>query len=84
MFTNHTAYKNETPYKGAFVIAQFLTNGTVMLQYGVTQIQYNIGRIRPNELDTKVEYLNLKICLTMSTYVNILDMKVMTSDIVLF
>ena len=84
MLTNHTVYKYETPYKGPFVVTQCFTNGMVTLQYGVTQIQYNIHRIKPYKLDTKVEYFNQTICLTMLTYLNIIDMTVMTSYIILF
>ena len=60
MLLNHTAYKYETPYKGRFVTTQYFTNGTVMLKYGVTQITYNIHRIKPYKLDTKIEYFNSK------------------------
>ena len=55
MLTKHTAYKYETPYKGPFVITQCFTNGTVMLQYGVTEITYNIRHIKSYKSDTKVE-----------------------------
>ena len=58
MLTNHTAYKYETPYKGLFMITQCFTNGTVNLQYGATQIKYNIRRIKPYKSDTKVEDFN--------------------------
>ena len=58
MLTYHTAYKYETPYRGPFVITQCFTNGTVNLQYGVIQIKYNIRRINPYRLDTKVEDYN--------------------------
>ena len=60
MLNNHTEYKYETPYKGPFVITQCFTNGTVNLQYGAIQITYNIRRIKPNKLNTKVEYFNPK------------------------
>ena len=60
MLTNHTAYKSETPYKGPFVITQFFTNGTVLLQYGAIQITYNIRRIKPYKYDTKVGDFNPK------------------------
>ena len=53
MLTNHTAYKYETPYKVPFVITQCFTNGTINLQYGATQIKYNIRRTKPYKLDTK-------------------------------
>ena len=58
MLTKHTAYKYETPYKGPFVITQCFRNGTVMLQYGETEIRYNIRRSKPYKLDTKVEDFN--------------------------
>ena len=58
MLTNHTAYKNETPYKGTFVITQCFTNGTVLLQYGGIEIRCNIRRIKPYKSDTKVEDYN--------------------------
>ena len=48
MLTKHT----ETRYKGLFVITQCFTNGTVNLQYGATQIKYNIRRIKPCKYDT--------------------------------
>ena len=60
MILNHTAYKNETPYKCNFVITQFLTNVTVMLPYGVIQITYNIRHIKPYKPNTKVEDFNPK------------------------
>ena len=46
MLNNHTAYKHETPYKSPFVIKQCFINGTLMLQYGATEIMYNIRRIK--------------------------------------
>ena len=58
MLTHHTAYKYETPYKGPFVTKQCFTNGTVKLQYSATQITYNIRRIKPYRLDTKVDDSN--------------------------
>ena len=70
MLTNHTVYKYETPYRGPFVMTQCFTNGTVMLQYGVTQNQYNIRRIKPYKSDAKVEYPN---SINMYDYVNILS-----------
>ena len=68
MLFNHTAYKQETPYKGYFVITQRFANGTVMLKYGVTQIIYIICRIKPYKSDTKVEDFNSK---NMSDKVNV-------------
>ena len=41
-----------------------------MLQYGVTQIQYNIRRMNPYKLDTKFEDFNSK---NMSDDVNICE-----------
>ena len=58
MLTNHTAYKNETAYKGPFVITQCFTNGTINLQCGVVQIKYNIRHIQPYISDTKVDNLS--------------------------
>ena len=58
VLTNHTAYKYETPYKGPFFMTQCFSNVTVMLQYGVTQIQYDIRRIKPYKSNTKVEDFN--------------------------
>ena len=55
MLNKHTAYKYETPYKGPFVITRFFTNATVNLQCGATKIKYNICRLKPYKLDTKVE-----------------------------
>ena len=68
MLTNHNVYKYETPYKGLFVITQRFTNGTVNLQYGATQIMYNIRRIKPYKSYTKVEDF---ISINMSDEVNI-------------
>ena len=68
MLTQHTAYNHETPYIGPFLITQFFTNGTVKLQCGVIQITYNIRRINPYKLDTKVED---SISINMSDSVNI-------------
>ena len=53
---------------GPFVITQWFTNGTVNLQRGVIQLKYNIRQINPYKLDTKVEYYDSKIFMTMSTY----------------
>ena len=58
MLNNHTAYEYETPYNGPFEIKQCFTNGTLKLQCATIQITYNIRRIRPYKLDTKVEYYN--------------------------
>ena len=52
ILNNHTAYKYETPYKIPFVIKQCFINGTLMLQYGATEIRYNIRRIKSYKLDT--------------------------------
>ena len=58
MINNHAAYKYKTPYKGTFVIKRCFTNGMVKLQYGATEIRYNIRRIKPYKYDTNVEYIN--------------------------
>ena len=60
MITKHTAYKYETSYTVPFVIMQCSTNGTVNLQCGLTKNRYNIRRINPFKLDTKVEDINSK------------------------
>ena len=57
MINNHTTYKNETLYKGPFVITQCCTNGTVILQFGTAKSRYNIRRIKPHTSDTKLEKL---------------------------
>ena len=44
------------------------TNGTVSLLCGLTEIRYNIRRIKPYKYDTKAEDPNSKICLMMSAY----------------
>ena len=49
------------PYKVPFVITQCFTNGTVNLQHDVIQIKYNIRRIKPYKLDTKVKDYSFKI-----------------------
>ena len=77
MFTKHTAYKYETSYKGPFVITPYFTNGKVNLQYGGTQIKYNIRRIKQCKSGNKVEYFS---SINMSDRVNILS----TSYILLF
>ena len=58
MLTSHAAYKYETTYMGSFVITQCFTNGTVILQYGATEIRYNIRCIKRYKSDTKVENSN--------------------------
>ena len=58
MLTNHTSYKYETLYKENFGVTQCFNNGAVMLQYGATETMYNIRRIKPYRLDTKVEDFN--------------------------
>ena len=60
MLTKHTAYKDETPYTGTFVITECFTIGTVELQYGATKNRYNICHIKPYKLDTKVEDINIE------------------------
>ena len=60
MLNNHTEYKYETPYKVKFVLTQCFTNGTVSLQCGAIQMKYNIRRINPYKLDTKVGYYGSK------------------------
>ena len=60
MLTKHNTYKYETPYTGSFFIRQYFTNFTVNLQCGAIQINYNIRRIKPYKLDTKVEDYNSK------------------------
>ena len=65
MLTNRTAYNYEAPYKDLFVITKYFTNSTEKLQNGVTQIMYNIRRIKPYKSDTKVY---LKVCLIMPAY----------------
>ena len=58
MLANHTSYKYKTSYKGPFVITRCVTNGTINLQNGTTQINHNIHRIKPYKSDTKVEDFN--------------------------
>ena len=55
MLNNHAAQKYETAYKGPFLITQCYTNGTVKLQYGLTQIRYNIRWIKPYTSDKNIE-----------------------------
>ena len=55
MLTNHTAYQYETPHKGPFVITRCFTNRTLSLQYGETQIMYNIRHINPYKSDANVQ-----------------------------
>ena len=52
---NQIVYEYKTLYKGTFVITQCFTNGTVILQYGGTEMRYNIRCNKPYKLDTKVE-----------------------------
>ena len=77
MLSNHTAYKYETPYKAPSVVTQCFTNSTVNLQYGATQIKYNMRRINTYKLDNKVEDSN---SINMSDVVNIW----FTSNILMF
>ena len=58
MLHNHALYKYKTPHRVPFVITQCFTNGTAMLQYGETEIRYNIRRIKPYKSDTKIEDFN--------------------------
>ena len=55
MLTKHNEYKHETPYTGPFLIMRCWTNGIVSFKTGATGIMYNIRRIKPYKLDTKVE-----------------------------
>ena len=68
MLNNTTAYKYKTPFKGPFVITQCWNNGTVTLQYGTTNIRYNIRRLSHTNLIQTLKILTPKICMTMSTY----------------
>ena len=68
ILNNHTAYKNETPYRVIFVIMRFFTNGRVNLKYGPKTIRYNIHQIKPYKSDTNFEDINPK---NMCDYVNI-------------
>ena len=54
MLNNYAAYKYETPHTDTFVIARCFMNGTVILQYGATEIRYNIHHIKPYKYDTNV------------------------------
>ena len=45
-------------YSRPFVITQCFTNGTVMLQYGATEISCDICHIMPYKLYNKVNYFN--------------------------
>ena len=60
MLTKLTAYKYGTPYKGPFLVTHCFTNGTLNLKCGAIRINYNIRRIYPYKLDTKVEDFNSK------------------------
>ena len=60
MLTDHNSYKYGVPYKGPFVIAQYFTNGTVMLQYGPEKNRHNICCINKYKSDTKVEDISSK------------------------
>ena len=42
------------------MITQCFTNGVVNLKCGVTDIRYNIRRIKPYKSDTKVEDISSK------------------------
>ena len=39
------------------MIKQCWANGTVLLQYGMIEIRYNIRHIKPYKYDTNVEYI---------------------------
>ena len=60
MLHKHTAYKDETPYTGPFVITQFFTNITVNLEGSAIKIMYNIRFINPYKYDTNSEDINPK------------------------
>ena len=60
MLNYNTAYKYEMTYKVPYVITQCLTNDTVSLKIGVTEIRYNINRIKPYKYDTKLEDISSK------------------------
>ena len=69
MINYSAAYKYETPYKGPFVITQYFTNGTVMLQYGAIHITYNINvALSHLNLILKLIILIRKIWMMLSTY----------------
>ena len=55
MITEKTVYKHKTQYTYPFLIMQCFTNAKLELQYGTTQIRYNIRHINTYKLDTKVE-----------------------------
>ena len=55
MLNNNAAFKYDTSYKGIFEIEKCWSNGMVTLQYGATNIRYNIRRINPYTSDTNFE-----------------------------
>ena len=63
MLNNNASYKNETPYKGPFIITRCFTNGMATLQYSPTKIRYNICQVKTYESYGTVEDINPKdIC----------------------
>ena len=54
MLVNNNALRYEMTYKGPFEITQCCTNGTVLLQYDVIKIRYNIHCIKPYTSDKNV------------------------------
>ena len=68
MPTNHTAYKYEKPLKTPFVITQCLTNFTVDLQCGPTELGITFVVIIHINWILKLNILMQLICLMMSAY----------------
>ena len=60
MLNNSAEYKYEMPYKGPFVITNFLTNGTVTLQYGAKQLGIIYVALNHINLIQKLKILPLK------------------------
>ena len=58
MLNNNYALKYKTTYKGQFEITHCWTNVTVTLQYGATEIRYNIRHIHPIQFVLDINFEN--------------------------
>ena len=58
MISNKSAKKYGIPYTGPFLIKQYWTNHTVILQCGAMRIYHNMCQIKSHTSDTNVEDIN--------------------------
>ena len=55
MLNSNASYKNQTTYRGQFLIKQLWTNGMATLQYGAKTNRYNICRIKQYKYYADIE-----------------------------